>query len=212
MLRNNHSGNVSEVLRQEIAEGLLYTHARLSENTKTTLEAASFLYGLIELLNEKGLLSIDDLDKRKLEVAKRLVKKNRDKGVGILLQDPEYDKYTFKDRAEIDCDNRVHLCKAACCRLPFALSKQDIREGIVYWDLGQPYIIAQENDGYCIHLERGSCQCMVHEHRPVPCRAYDCRKDNKIWLDFESKIINPDILKDDWPRCVSPETEETDLP
>jgi hypothetical protein len=84
VLRNNHSGNVSEVLRQEIAEGLLYTHARLSENTKTTLEAASFLYGLIELLNEKGLLSIDDLDKRKLEVAKRLVKKNRDKGVGIL--------------------------------------------------------------------------------------------------------------------------------
>jgi len=211
VLRNNHSGNVSEALRQEIAEGLLYTHSRLSENTKTTLEAASFLYGLIELLSEKGLLSIEELDERKLEVAKRLVKKNRHKGVGILLQDPEYDKYTFKDEAEIDCYDRVHLCKAACCRLPFALSKQDIREGIVYWDLGQPYIIAQERGGYCTHLERGSYHCMIREHRPVPCRAYDCRKDNKIWLDFENKIINPDILKDDWPRCVSPETEESNL-
>ncbi len=202
----------SNQLRQEIAEGLLYTHARLSENTKTTLEAASFLYGLIELLSEKGLLSIEELDERKLEVAKRLVKKNRNKGVGILLQDPEYDKYTFKDEAEIDCENRVHLCKAACCRLPFALSKQDIREGIVHWDLGQPYIIAQENDGYCIHLERSCWRCTVHANRPVPCRAYDCRKDNKIWLDFENKIINPDILKNDWPRCVSPETEESNLP
>src|SRR5438552_2811496 len=106
-------------LRKEIAEGLLYTHARLSENTKTTLEAASFLYALIELLNEKGLLSIDELDERKREVARRLIKKNSEKGVGVLLQEPEYDKYTFEGEAKIDCENRVHLCKASCCRLPF---------------------------------------------------------------------------------------------
>ena len=59
-------------LRQQIAEGLLFAHARLSENTKSTLEASAFLYGLIELLNEKGLLSIKQLDERKQEVAERL--------------------------------------------------------------------------------------------------------------------------------------------
>jgi hypothetical protein len=180
---------------------LLYIHSRLSENTKSTLEAASFLYALVELLSEQGLISIDKLDERKAEVAKRLAKKNADKGVGVLLQEPEYDKYTFEGEAKIDCENRVHLCRAACCRLPFALSKQDIREGIVHWDLGQPYIIAQEKDGYCTHLERSCQRCTIREHRPVPCRAYDCRKDKKIWLDFENKIINPDILRDDWPRC-----------
>jgi len=37
-------------LRQELSEGLLYVHARLSENSKATLEAASFLYALVELL------------------------------------------------------------------------------------------------------------------------------------------------------------------
>jgi hypothetical protein len=52
----------------------------------------------------------------------------------------------------------------------------------------------------------------VHEHRPVPCRAYDCRKDNKIWLDFEKKIINPDILRDDWPRCAAPEDTQSKSP
>ena len=194
-------------LREELTEGLLYIHARLAENTSTTFEAAAFLYGLIELLSEKGLLAIDELDKRKQEVARRLVKKNDEKGVGVLLQEPEYEKYSFEGEAKIDCENRVHLCKAACCRLPFALSKQDIREGIVHWDLGQPYIIAQEKDGYCTHMDRGCQRCTIREHRPVPCRAYDCSKDNKIWLDFEKKIINPDILKVDWPRCV-PENDE----
>jgi hypothetical protein len=209
MAKKAHSSNTLGLFRQEVAEGLLYTHARLSENTKTTLESASFLYGLIELLNEKGLLSIEELDERQREVANRLVKKNSDKGVGVLLQQPEYDKYAFKEEAEIDCSGRVSLCKAACCRLPFALSKQDIREGIVHWDLGQPYLIAQENDGYCAHLERGSWQCSVREHRPVPCRAYDCRKDRKIWLDFEDQIINPDVLRVDWPRCVPADSERS---
>ena len=199
-------------LRQELSDGLLYIHSRLSENTQSALEAASFLYALVELLNEQGLISIDQLDQRKSQVAKRLAKKNSENGIGVLIQEPEYDKYSFEGEAKIDCENRVHLCKAACCRLPFALSKQDIRENIVHWDLGQPYIIAQEKDGYCTHLDRSCQECSIREHRPVPCRAYDCRKDNKIWLDFENKIINPDILKDDWPRCVSANDEGIDQP
>lgn len=192
----------SDQLRQQIAQGLLFAHARLSENTKSTLEATAFLFGLIELLNENGLLSIEELDKRKHKVAERLMKKNRDQGVGVVLQDPEYDKYTFTDVTDIDCARYVHLCQAACCRLPFALSKQDIREGIVLWDLGQPYFIAHSKNGYCTHLQQKGRRCAVHSHRPVPCRAYDCRKDHKIWLDFENQTINPDILKDDWPGCL----------
>lgn len=200
----------NSTLRHEIAEGLMYTHARLSENTKTTLESAAFLYGLIELLNEKGLLTIEELDERKHEVFKRLVMKNRNNGVGVLLQEPEYDKYSFKDEAEIDCEKRIHLCKAACCRLPFALSKQDIGEGVLHWDLGRPYIISQDKNGYCIHLQRESFRCTVREYRAVPCRAYDCRKGNSIWLDFEKKIINPDILRVDWPHCVPLQDERSE--
>ncbi len=196
-----------EQLRREIAEGLLYTHARLSENTRTTLETSAFLYGLVELLNESGIVAIEDLDTKKKEVAQRLIKKNNDKGVGVLLQDSEYDKYTFKDTVLIDCESRIQICKAACCRLPFALSRQDIRENVVHWDLGQPYIIAQENDGYCKHLARSSLRCGVHDSRPVPCRAFDCRKDQKIWLDFDRRIINPQIRESDWPRCVSSDAD-----
>jgi len=137
-----------ENIRQEVVEGLLYTHARLSDTTQKTLDATAFVYGLIELLSEKGLISIEELDDRKQRVAQRLLKKNSEKGIGVLLQEPEFDKYTFEAETEIDCKSRLHLCQAACCRLPFALSKQDIHEGVIHWDLGQPYIIKQEQDGY----------------------------------------------------------------
>jgi hypothetical protein len=197
----------AELAWRQLAEGLLYTHARLSENTRATLEASSFLYGLIELLQERSLVSIEELDRRQREVAQRLAKKQSDKRVGVLLQDPEYDKYTFSGGVKIDCENRVHLCRAACCRLPFALSKQDVQEGTVHWDLGQPYLIAQDETGYCTHLDRGCYRCTVHERRPVPCRGYDCRQDRRIWLDFEGKVINPDITNADWPRSRS--TDET---
>ena len=186
-------------LRREVTEGLLYAHSRLNTNTSKTLEASSFLYALVELLNEKGLLTIEELDERKRVVGQRLADQLREQGTGVILQNPEDDKYAFKSEVKIDCENRVHLCKAACCRLPFALSKQDVQEGIVHWDLGQPYMIAHDEDGYCQHLARDTFHCKVREHRPIPCRAYDCRNEKRIWLDFENRIVNPNINRPDWP-------------
>jgi hypothetical protein len=90
--------------------------------------------------------------------------------------------------------------------LPFALSKQDVQEGIVKWDLGQPYINARDEQGYCAHLEEGACHCTVYAHRPIPCRGYDCRKDERIWLDFENHVVNPRVTDQDWPGCLNAET------
>jgi len=194
--------SLSRDLRQEVAEGLLYAHQRLAATSGKTLEAASFLYALVELLSEQGLITIGELDERKHVVAKRLAEQNRKQGLGVMLQDPEYDKYAFEGDVEIDCASRIELCRAACCRLPFALSRQDVREGIIRWELGQPYLIAQGDDGYCSHLDRGSQSCTVRANRPVPCRAFDCRQDRRIWLDFDKKIPSPDILRADWPGCT----------
>jgi Fe-S-cluster containining protein len=195
-------------IRQEVAEGLLYAYSRLNANTRKTLEAASFLYALVELLSEKGLLTIEELDARKRVVGKRLAEQFRQNGNGVMLQDPEYDKYNFELEVEVDCASRVHLCRAACCRLPFALSKQDIREGIVRWDLGRPYLIAHNGNGACGHLDPATRACTVWEHRPVPCRAFDCRQDTRIWLDFEQMVLNPAIEQPDWPYCLAGENDQ----
>jgi Fe-S-cluster containining protein len=122
--------------------------------------------------------------------------------MAVAMQEFSVSKYQFQGEAEIDCVNRIHLWKAACCRLPLALSKEDLQEGIVRWDLGQPYIIARDQERYCSHLEKGTCCCMVYAHRPIPCRGYDCRKDARIWLDVESKAVNPKIDDLDWPDCL----------
>jgi len=190
-------------------DGMLYSHGRANNNTAKILETASFLYALVEILEEKGLIAIDELDARKAEVAKRLGTRFAKDGMGVILQDPQPDKYTFDKGAEIDCASRLHLCRASCCRIPFALSKQDLQEKVIRWDLGEPYMIEHGEDGYCVHLDRCTKGCGVYQQRPVPCRGYDCREDRRIWLDFDKRVANPAVERADWLTVVSqPETKE----
>jgi Fe-S-cluster containining protein len=179
-------------LRSEVAGGLRYTHTRANANTGNLLEVASFAYAAIELLTEKGLLEISELDERKKAVAGRLVQKFINEGMGLTFQEKEQDKYAFEP-VKIDCEARLPICKAACCKMRFALSKQDVEEGIVKWEFGRPYLIARGEDDYCIHMDRGRLYCTIHSHRPVPCRGYDCRSDKRVWADFEAKIISSDL-------------------
>jgi len=190
-------------LREELRDALLHTYNRINANTSKIYESATFLYALIELLCEKEGIAVEELDERKKVVGERLAQEFRAKGMGAMLQEPGYDKYTFESGVEIDCETRVQFCKAAGCRLPFALSTQDIREGIVRWNLARPYMIEQGADGYCNHLKRGTHGCTVYKHRPVPCRAFDCQNDKRIWLDFEKRIPNPAVDRPDYLEYVS---------
>ncbi len=184
---------IEDKTRAELAGGLRYTHSRANANTAKLLEVTAFTYAAIEILAERGLISIEELDQRKKVIANRLIEKFRQDGIGTAYQDPEYEKYSFEGTVQIDCASRIHLCKASCCRLRFALSRQDVEEGIVQWDFSHPYFIASGDDGYCRHLDRTNTGCSIHCHRPVPCRAYDCRKDARIWGDFEKGVVNPDL-------------------
>lgn len=182
---------------QDLVRGLRYSHIRINSNTSKTLKSCSFLYALIEILNEKGIISIEELDERKKQVAERLVKKFTESGIGLMYQDPEYDKYTFEHEAHVACLERLPICKAICCKFPFALSRQDVEEGIVRWNFGRPYLIAHGEDGYCAHLGRKTYLCTVREHRPVPCRGFDCSRDKryKVWEDFNKMIINSELIE-----------------
>lgn len=182
----------SSDIHDDLMSGLIYTHLRLNDNTKKTLESSSFLYALIELLEKKGVIDIEELDAQKKEVAERLVKNFVESGLGLMYQDMEHDKYQFEQNADVDCKSCLNVCQAACCKMPFALSKQDIDEGILKWEFGRPYMIAHGEDGYCVHLDRKTYKCTVHENRPVPCRGFDCRDNEKwpVWSDFKNKILD----------------------
>jgi Fe-S-cluster containining protein len=181
-------------LGKEVAQGFRDSHERVNQAASKALETASFSYALIELLKEKGLISYEELNDRQKVVKERLLKKFTEQGIGVMaIQEFGQDKYTFNKTVEIDCASRLHLCRAACCRLQFALSRQDIEEGIVKWDLGKPYMIAKGPDGYCRHLDQTSHRCTVWQNRPIPCRGYDCRQDERIWLNFEEGVVNPNL-------------------
>jgi len=192
---DENSADIFLKIFKDLSSGLLYTHSRINDNTSKALESTSFLYALIELLLEKGLLTIEELDDRKRQVAERLVKRFVDSGLGLMYQDPEFDKYTFDKEADVDCESRLETCKAVCCKFPFALSKQDVEEEIIRWEFGRPYLIAHGEDGYCVHLDRNTYKCTVRDHRTVPCRGFDCRNNEQwhVWVDYEKKILNPEL-------------------
>jgi Fe-S-cluster containining protein len=137
-----------------------------------------------------------ELDERKVQVAQLLVKKFTESGMGIIHQDPEFDKYTFEHEAQVDCKSRMHIFRAICCTFPFALLRQDVEEGIIRWEFVRPYLIAHGEDGDCVHLDRETYKCTINAHRTVPCWGFDCRDNEKwkVWLDYEKKVINPEFM------------------
>lgn len=196
---NGHQIEIGEVL-----EGFLYSYRQLDVNTLKVFEASAHLYSLIELLVAKGIVGIEELDERKKAVEKRLREAFQEADIGVKIEDSDIDKYCSEDESKVDCEKRRHICRAACCKLSFALSWQDIQEGI-RWSLGEPFLNAKATDGLCVHLDRETRKCGIYNHRPAICRSYDCRPDTRIWLDFEKMIINPDLFSTDIP----PRSEKT---
>lgn len=94
-----------------------------------------------------------------------------------------------KPAVHINCADRVHLCKAVCCKLNFILTPSEVQAGKVKWDDKHPYLIAHQPNGYCAHIE-GNLRCNVYSDRPALCRRFDCSKDPRIWKDFDNYVVN----------------------
>jgi Fe-S-cluster containining protein len=197
--------NGHQLEMEEVLQGFLYSYRQLDTNALKVYEASAHLYSLIELLVAKGVIGVEELDQRKKAVEKRLRDSFKEAGIGVRVQRTEVDKYSLQEEeAKVDCENRIHICRAACCALAFPLSVQDINEG-VRWSLGKPFLNARGADGYCVHWQQQTSKCSIYEHRPAVCRQYDCRNDRRIWADFDKMIINPELFE----GGNSPHTEKT---
>ncbi|MFC1892706.1 YkgJ family cysteine cluster protein [Chloroflexota bacterium] len=189
---------------EEILEGFLYSYRQLDTNAAKVYEASADLYSLIELLVAKGVIGAEELDERKKTVKKHLQDSFKEAGIGVRVQRSEVDKYSLQEEPTIDCNQKLPICRSACCRLAYPLSVQDINEG-VRWSLGKPFMNARGPDGYCMHLQRDTLKCSIYEHRPSVCRQYDCHNDRRVWLDFDKMIIDPNPFE----KADPPPTEET---
>lgn len=167
------------------------------------------VHALVDLLLAKGVLSEEEVASGRAGTRQRVEEQFQEHTVGVKLAADQVDKYTIPPEAlpDIDCADRIPLCRAACCTMRWAMTEQDIAEGVVQWDLRDPYANRIAEDGWCVHCEPVSKGCTVYEHRPAVCRTYDCRKDERIWADFDQRLINPDLLDEDG-RVRKPMTGE----
>jgi Fe-S-cluster containining protein len=174
-------------LDRQLANGSYYTHTALTRQAERINESEAFLYGLLDAILEKGLISEAEVQEKIAAVRAEIRSKSEQYNIGVMLR---RDPAESKPVPTINCAERLHICKAVCCSLRFALSVEELEAGIVKWEIGQPYTIRHSQAGNCIHLETGNCGCKVYDDRPQVCRTYSCINDKRIWTDFDAMQLN----------------------
>lgn len=180
-------------LERQMERGSFFTHTALGENHIRLNEIEFFIYGLIDALMAKGIVSSNEVKEAAENVRQELISKGETVGNGVALR-VEDDAAVERPAVEVDCAARMHICKSVCCKLDFALSREEVEAGNVKWDLGRPYFIRHEADGCCTHVKRETGGCNVYENRPAVCRGYSCANDERIWKDFDGMKLNEEWI------------------
>ena len=170
--------------------GLRFMHTMAMQSRSEILETTAGLYALIEELVGRGLVDLRTLEERRNRQKAREAERALEQAHVNVSEN--VDKYNLTELPQIDCEARIPLCKGRCCKLHFALSFQDLDEHIVQWDYSRPYNVKRRDDGYCVHSDVETRGCGVYHNRPAICRTYDCRKDQRIWIDFDKRIPTPE--------------------
>lgn len=178
-------------LERQVERGSLFTHSALSRQSARINEIESFLFAIIDVLTQKGITPPDDLKQAVEDVRKEMVEKGELSHPGLALR---VDGEGESEFVPVNCNERMHICEAVCCKLNFALSAEEVEAGKIRWDLGRPYMIRQEKSCYCTHIQVETKRCTVYEDRPSVCKKYSCAKDNRIWKDFDNMILNKEWI------------------
>jgi Fe-S-cluster containining protein len=183
-------------LEQQVERGNLFTHTIVSRNADQINLVESMLYGLIDVLAGKGTVTQEEIFEASAKARQEMEEKGQTSGPGVALWiEGDGNDNKEKNFVPVNCAERLHICKAVCCKLHFALTAQQVESGKIKWDLGQPYYIRQEASGYCTHLEPGSRCCSVYADRPRICSRYSCAHDERIWKDFENMVLNDEWIE-----------------
>lgn len=185
---------------RQLTRSSFFLQASMQEQGRLNKQVESYLTAVMELLVDKGVISQDELRDgvlRKRATADEMEGSKVDEmnmeWPSIVVRD---DDPNLSDEPDppVNCAERMHICKAVCCQLHFALSGEEVESGKVKWDLGHPYVIRHNQAGYCVHNDAESNRCGVYQDRPGVCRRYTCAKDGRIWKDFDNMILNEEFL------------------
>lgn len=188
-------------LENQMIRGAMHTHTNLSNYSARINEIEAFTYGIADALVESGLLSTKAIYKVVENLKTKMAEKQEQLHPDIQVR---LDREGAKEYVAVNCAERMPICKAVCCSLRFALSKEEIEAGHVRWDLGHPYFIRHEG-GCCTHKDKKTGACGVYDNRPRVCSEYSCATDDRIWKDFEKMELNLDYIRE---HFSNPDFEE----
>jgi Fe-S-cluster containining protein len=178
-------------LERQVERLSAYVQTKLGESALRLHELERVLYGMLDVLLAKEVVSSDSVRAAADEVKEELVARGE---VVPPLVAMRVDQTASEPTVQVDCGARMHVCHAVCCKLNFALSGDEVESGELKWDLGKPYFIRHDEDGYCHHNDRATGGCGVYACRPTICRTYSCAGDKRIWKDFERMELNAEWL------------------
>lgn len=178
-----------ELEQRGYAEALAEELRRMTGERARDAEAEARLEARVEARTAdhvEGLREADAVDDRRLQV-----------GAPV-------DKYALGPLDGPPCLELIPICGARCCEFDFPLSTQDLDEGVIQWDHGRPYLIRHGANGACVH-QKADGGCGAYTHRPAPCRIYDCRKDKRIWADYDARVLAPRGIEDpaEWSSTLN---------
>ena len=185
-------------LDRQLERASLFTHASLDRVASRASGIESELHELVSLLRDKGVLSDGELRPAPIVEPPGLPQSEEPEASLPPVRWPSFalrqELGPPKPAAEVDCAARMHVCHAVCCKLSFALTAEEVDAGRVRFDVGFPYMIRHNADGYCTHNDRATGLCGVYNDRPGICRHYSCANDERIWSDFEKMELNHEWL------------------
>jgi len=190
--------DVAELDRQ-VQRGSYFTQATLERSFSRLNNAEALLSRLIEQLVTNGLMTEDELG---ISLEDAVEENDHDRenpppAAASIVWPSIALRVDNGDEAGpdvVDCDARMHVCMAVCCRLKFPLSAAEVDAGRLKWDIGHPYVIRQASTGYCVHNDTATGHCGVYGDRPGVCRRYSCAADGRIWSDFDAMVLNQEWL------------------
>lgn len=191
-------------LDRMVERGSLFTHASFDRIAARSTRIEAQLHDLVDTLRAKGIL--DDEPAEPAEQGEQGEPEAEPEAEPeVAAQDPDGVPWpTIALRAEaavpepnqpVNCAERMPVCHAVCCKLHFALTAGEVDAGRVRFDLGWPYMIRHDQDGYCAHNQRATGSCGVYADRPGVCRKYSCAGDERIWKDFDAMVLNTEWLE-----------------
>ena len=142
------------------------------------------------IIMDKDKYATEDEDIAMPAEEKARLKKLMDSNSLLVYGDEETNRETTPS---CGCKRRNN-CKSICCSFIFALTKEEVKKGIIKWNQERPYFIAREKDGFCPHLDRKRLHCCIYNDRPRRCRKYHCCNDPNVWQDWDKEVLNDNVF------------------